>query len=74
MHPSSVTECRLRLALQSLYVIGTVLGDESTCLRQIRFDTDDGFTGIVAGKEYLLMTSASGKVIKSSNVLVIFSY
>jgi hypothetical protein len=29
----------------------------------MRFDTNDGFTGIVAGKEYLLMTSASGKVI-----------
>ena len=69
MYP--VNECRLRLALQSLYVIGTVLSEENARLRQMRFDTNDGFTGIVAGKEYLLMTSASGKVITIEQAAVV---
>ena len=45
MYPAN--ECRLRLAL-SIHIDGTVLR------RMPAYDdTDDGFTGIVAGKEYL---------------------
>lgn len=58
-----VSECRLRLALQNLYVVGTMLSDEISSLRQLHFNTDDGFNSIVAGKDFILMTSESGKVI-----------
>lgn len=58
----SFGESRLRLALQSLYVVGASLNDENLELRQISFAADEGFTSIVAGKEFMLMISASGKV------------
>lgn len=58
-------ESRLRLALQSLYVVGASASDENTDLRQITFPADEGVVSIVAGKEFLLMVSASGKVLPS---------
>ncbi|KAK4016037.1 hypothetical protein OUZ56_031000 [Daphnia magna] len=58
----SFGECRLRLALQSLYVVGASTNDESTDLRQINFPADEGLVSIIAGKEFLLMVSTTGKV------------
>ncbi|XP_046440285.1 E3 ubiquitin-protein ligase MYCBP2-like isoform X2 [Daphnia pulex] len=58
----SFGESRLRLALQSLYIVGASINDENTDLRQINFNADEGFTSIVAGKEFMLMVSSSGKV------------
>lgn len=58
----SFGENRLRLALQSLYVVGVSLNDENSELRQVNFAADEGFSSIVAGKEFMLMVSASGKV------------
>ena len=53
----------LRLALESLYVVGNSVNEESgAALRQLHFNADEGFSGIVAGKEFTLMTSSSGKV------------
>jgi hypothetical protein len=57
----------LRLALQSLYIVGASINDENTDLRQINFNADEGFTSIVAGKEFMLMVSSSGKVLLSSS-------
>ncbi len=53
----------MRLALQSLYIVGASINDENTDLRQINFNADEGFTSIVAGKEFMLMVSSSGKVL-----------
>lgn len=52
----------MRLALQSLYIVGASINDENTELRQIHFNADEGFTSILAGKEFMLMISSSGKV------------
>ena len=59
----SFGESRLRLALQSLYMVGISMNEENTDLRQIHFTADEGFNSIIAGKEFMLMVSASGKVI-----------
>lgn len=61
VYPTEV--CRLRLALQSLYVFGTSLFEDKTDMRQIGFNSEDGFSEIAAGKEFIIMISASGKVI-----------
>ena len=39
------------------------MNEENTDLRQIHFTADEGFNSIIAGKEFMLMVSASGKVI-----------
>ena len=59
---SQTAENRLKLALQSLYVVGPSFCDANSELRQLPFNADDGFCDIAAGKEFLLMTTASGKV------------
>jgi len=55
-------EIRLRLALQSLFIAGQSFNDENTELRQLHFNSDEGFIGIASGKEFTLMTTSSGKV------------
>lgn len=55
-------ENKMRLALQSLYVVGTWQNDDNFELRQIPFTSDEGFLSILAGKDFLLLISASGKV------------
>ena len=63
----------LRLALESLYVVGNSVSEESGALRQLHFNADEGFLGIVAGKEFTLMTSSSGKVLlKSISIAIIY--
>ena len=52
----------MRLALQSLYIVGASINDGNTELRQIHFNADEGFSSILAGKEFMLMISSSGKV------------
>lgn len=54
---------KLRLALQTLYVVGTWTNDNSFELRRIKFTSDEGFNSIVAGKDFLLLVSGSGKVL-----------
>jgi len=44
-------------------MVGASINDENTELRQINFNADEGFTSIVAGKEFMLMVSSSGKVL-----------
>lgn len=69
----SFGECRLRLALQSLYVVGASTNDESTDLRQINFPADEGLVSIIAGKEFLLMVSTTGKVLPFANPMMLHS-
>ncbi len=61
----------MRLALQSLYMVGVSINDENTDLRQIHFSADEGFSSIMAGKEFMLMVSASGKVNNAGCVIIL---
>lgn len=42
--------------------MGVSACDESTDFRQIQFNVEEGFSTIVAGKEFVLLVSSTGKV------------
>lgn len=56
------SDIRLRLALQNLYVVGNSLNQDFAELHQLHLNADDGFCGVAAGREFMLMTASSGKV------------
>lgn len=58
MYPAG--ECRLRLALQNLYSLGHA--DQDSSLRLLNVGSEDGIVSAVAGKDFHLVTSPSGKV------------
>lgn len=44
-------------------MFGTSIFEDKTDMRPIGFNSEDGFGEIAAGKEFIIMISASGKVI-----------
>lgn len=50
------------MALQTLYVVGVWNNDEVAEFRQVQFTSDEACNSIVAGKDFMLLVSTTGKV------------